>query len=297
MKVLVTGASSGIGRATVEWLASRGHQVLAGARKAADLAELGTLANVTPLKLDVTDPADAQAALQALGDGGLDGLVHNAGIGEIGFFASWSDEDLRRIFEVNVFGVARLTRVLLPRIVQAQGRIVHVGSQGGSITMPCYGPYTMTKHALEAMNESLRQECAPHGVSVSIVQPGAVSTRIGENSGPGTLARLESTPPPFDTAARAMVERMRHPPAPADADAPESAANRKACTPDKVAAVIGEALTGDKPQARYLVGTRWEGDRVLRMLIERLHDAADSPSHRLSRDELIAMVDAQARGR
>lgn len=294
--MLVTGASSGIGRASVEWLAARGHQVLAGARKAGDLAELGAIHNVTPLRLDITEPADADAALQALGDQGLDGLVHNAGIGELGFLASWSDDDMRRLFEVNVFGVARLTRVLLPRLIQARGRIVHVGSQGGSITQPCYGPYTMTKHALEAMSECLRQECAPHGVQVSIVQPGAVSTRIGQNSGPGTRARLERTPAPFDSAAQALLQGMREPPTPAAADAPESATNRKPCAPEKVAAVIGEALTGAEPKPRYLVGTRWEGDRVLRMLVDRLHDAAGSPSHQLTRDELIVMLDARRSG-
>lgn len=298
MRVLVTGAGSGIGRACAERLAARGAQVLAGARKAADLDALGRIGGVTPLQLDMTVPADATAAAAAVSTlgGTLDGLVHNAGIGALGLLPTWADADVQDLFETNLFGVLRLTRALMPALLAARGRIVHVGSQGGSITQPFYGPYTMSKHALEAMSECLRQELAPHGVAVSIVQPGAVATSIGERSAPGTLARLEAAGPPFDAASRALAQAMRaaavgvHATAP---DEPESSTNRKPCAPDAVAAVIEQALTVDAPQARYLVGTRWEGDRVLNALIERLLDAAGSPSHRLTRDELVAMIDAQ----
>jgi NAD(P)-dependent dehydrogenase (short-subunit alcohol dehydrogenase family) len=245
----------------------------------------------------MTAPDDATAAaarVAALG-GTLDGLVHNAGIGELGLLPTWTDADVRHLFETNLFGVLRLTRALIPALLAARGRIVHVGSQGGSITQPFYGPYTMSKHALEAMSECLRQELAPHGVAVSIVQPGAVATSIGERSAPGTLARLDAATPPFDAASRALAQAMRAAPTSpsSSTDAPESASNRKPCAPDAVAAVIEQALTAATPQPRYLVGTRWEGDRVLNALIERLLDAAGSPSHGLTRDELVAMIDAQ----
>ncbi|MBL8360239.1 MAG: SDR family oxidoreductase [Rubrivivax sp.] len=300
MRVLVTGAGSGIGRACAERLAAHGAQVLAGARKTADLDTLGRIEGVTPLRLDMTVPDDAAAAAAAVAaqGGTLDGLVHNAGIGELGLLPTWTDADVRHLFETNLFGVLRLTRALMPALLAARGRIVHVGSQGGSITQPFYGPYTMSKHALEAMSECLRQELAPHGVAVSIVQPGAVATSIGERSAPGTLARLEAAQPPFDAASRALAQAMRAAAAqpaaePDERDEPESATHRKPCAPDVVAAVIEQALTVQAPQARYLVGTRWEGDRVLNALIERLLDAAGSPSHRLTRDELVAMIDAQ----
>jgi NAD(P)-dependent dehydrogenase (short-subunit alcohol dehydrogenase family) len=291
---LVTGAGSGIGLAITQQLAGLGHRVYAGARRDADLAELASLKHVVPLRLDVGDVAQVAATCERISaDGGrLDGLVHNAGIGEIGHLVGWSDADLLRLFEVNVFGPQRLTRELLQPLLRAQGRIVCIGSQGGSITQPLYGPYTMSKHALEAFAACLRLELAPHGVAVSIVQPGAVTTRITETSRAASAARLRSTPAPLDGAAQAVLAQWKAP-APAeanDADAPESASHRKPAAPEKVAAVVLQALLDPAPPARYLVGTRWEGDRVLAALAERLVDAAQSPSHQLTREETLAWV-------
>ncbi|MBX3603355.1 MAG: SDR family NAD(P)-dependent oxidoreductase [Rubrivivax sp.] len=292
--VLVTGAGSGIGWQITADLAARGDTVWAAARRDEDLARLATLPNVRPLKLDLRDAAVCAALPSRLAAeaGRLDALVHNAGVGELGHLAAWSDEDLQRLFDVNVFAPLRLTRELLPLLLAARGRVICIGSQGGSITQPLYGPYTMSKHALEAFAACLRQELAPHGVAVGIVQPGAVATRIAASSLAANAARLGATPPPFDAEARAWLQRLQAPATePAD-DVPESAAHRRPAPPAKVSAVVLQALDEAQPQARYLVGTRWEGDRVISALIERLLDAADSPSHRLTREELVARLDA-----
>lgn len=299
--VLVTGAGSGIGWQIAADLAARSDTVWATARRDDDLARLATLPRVRPLRLDLRDAAACAAlpALLAAEAGRLDALVHNAGVGELGHLAAWSDADLQRLFDVNVFAPLRLTRDLRPLLLAARGRVVCIGSQGGSITQPLYGPYTMSKHALEAFAACLRQELAPHGVAVAIVQPGAVATRIGESSLAANVARLRATPPPFDAEARAWSERLQAPPAaPATTpalgaadDAPESATHRKPAPPARVSAAVLQALDETPPRARYLVGTRWEGDRVIGALVERLLDAAASPSHGLTRDELVARLD------
>lgn len=300
---LVTGAGSGIGWAVVQALAQAGHHIIAGARRDEDLARLAQLPRVTPLRLDLLDPAAPDAVLAVLHDGGveaLDGLVNNAGIGELGHLAAWRDADVQRLFETNVFGLMRLTRALLPALLAAHGRVVNVGSMGGTITQPLYGPYTMSKFALEAYSDCLRQECAPHGVHVAIVQPGAVATRIGASAGAANAARLRATPPPFDGDALRVLqafEAAAAPDAPDAPDAPESASHRKPAPPEAVAAVVLQALTEAQPLARYLTGTRWEGERVLRALTDRLIDAATSPGQRLDRAALLAWVEAAWRER
>lgn len=297
---LVTGAGSGIGLAVVQALSQAGHRVVATARRATDLEHLASLPGVQPLPLDLLDPAGPQRVTGALDQAGiprLDGLIHSAGIGELGHLAAWTDGDLQRLFETNLFGLMRLTRALLPRLLAARGRVVNIGSMGGSITQPLYGPYTMTKHALEAYSECLRQEGEPHGLRVSIVQPGAVASRIGDSADKANAARLASTPPPFDAEARALLAALSRPPAEAGAEAPESASHRRPAAPQAVAAVVLQALTEPRPQARYLVGTRWEGERVLRALTQRLIDAATSPGQQLDREALLAWVDAAWRER
>jgi NAD(P)-dependent dehydrogenase (short-subunit alcohol dehydrogenase family) len=292
--VLVTGAGSGIGLAIVQALRAAGRPVWAGARRDSHLQQLAGL-GAWPLRLDVREPAQVQAAAAAVQahrqvtGQGLAGLVHNAGVGGIAPLAGWPDDDLLALFDTNVFGPHRLTNALLPALQAAQGRIVCIGSMGGSITSPTMGPYTMSKHALEAYAECLRQELAPHGVAVSIVQPGAVATDIGDNGREGNLARLAATPAPFDTLAAAVAASIRAP-QPADPAAPESATNRRHAAPAAVAAVVLQALNAAQPQARYLVGTRWESDRVVDALMARLIDAAQSPSQALNVDELEARL-------
>lgn len=286
--VLVTGAGSGIGLATVRALLAAGVTVFAGARRAEHLQHLQSL-GATAVALDVRDAAQVAAAaaqVQAAGQG-LFGLVHNAGVGGIGLLPSWPDADLQALFDTNVFGPHRLTNALLPLLLQSRGRIVCIGSQGGSVTMPFMGPYTMSKHALEAYAACLRMELAPHGLAVSIVQPGAVKTDIGDNGRAGNVARLQATPAPFDEAARVALQALENPTNLRPGE-PESAHNRRHAEPAAVAATVLQALDDEQPQARYLFGTRWEGDRVIAALTERLLDAARSPSHQWDEESFIA---------
>ncbi len=205
-----------------------------------------------PLPLDVRNPQQVQQAADTVSASelGLHAVVHNAGVGGIGLMAGWPDEDVQSLVDTNVFGPHR------------------IGSQGGSITSPIMGPYTMCKHAREVYASCLRQELAPHGVAVSIVQPGAVATDIGDKGRAGNIVRLRATPPPFDTASAAALAGLLNP-TPPDVDQPESGSSRRYAPPEKVAAVVMQPLFGPDPQARYLVGTTWKGDRVIRELTQR----------------------------
>jgi len=296
--ILVTGASTGIGAHLTTKLASLGHTVFATARKAADLERLGRIDHVVPIELELTS-ADAieRAVRQVAAHGmGLYALVNNAGLGGVGFFSTWSDAELQEIFEVNALAPIRLARACLPLLLASQGRIVNIGSQGGSISMRYYGPYTMTKHALEAMTVSLDDELRQHGVRVSIVQPGGIVSAIGENGLPGTAARFRRAGPPFEEEARAVLDSFDAEPS-APTDEPESATNRKPSSPEIVAVAVLDALFAPEPRPRYLVGTRWEGGRVLRALFDRLLDANDCPTLGYTRDELIAMFEERAQAR
>jgi len=296
--LFITGTSSGIGRALALHFAGDGHRVYATVRNNAHLRELEGVENLIPLVLDVRRP---EAILSAVGrvrrEGtGLYGLVNNAGIGGIGPHAAYTDEDLRDLFEVNVFGPHRMTNAFLPLLLESRGRIVNIGSQGGTITGKYLGPYTMTKHALEAYTESLAAELEPHGVLVSIVQPGGIVSAIGEKSDAATRARLGRTPVPFQEEARALLESLDQDDA-FDENEPESAANRRPSSPDIVVEAVEDALFSPHPRRRYLVGTRWEGNRVVHALLDRLLDANESPHHRYTREELIALLDEHVEDR
>lgn len=289
--IFVTGASSGIGLDITRSLARQGYPVYATARKESDLQALAALENVTPVRLDVRDPQQVREAaeLVARQGGGLYGLVNNAGIGELGLVSTWTDDELLDIFDVNVFGPFRLTNALLPLLVEARGRVVLISSQGGMISKKYYGPYTMTKHALEAYSVALRDEVAPHGVLVSIVQPGGVETSIGENSFAGMLRRFERAQPPFKEEADAVLASFNAPPEP-PASSEESESNRKPSPPALVTQAVVDALFSAAPKFRYLVGTKWEGDRVIHALIEKLLDENDNPVHNYSQAELAALL-------
>jgi NAD(P)-dependent dehydrogenase (short-subunit alcohol dehydrogenase family) len=293
--IFVTGASSGIGRDISLTLAANGHHVFAAARKEADLQMLSTYPNITPVPLDVRDPQQVQDALGFVlqSGSGLDGLVNNAGVGGLGFISTWTDEELFDIFDVNVFGPFRLTNALLPLLVQSQGRVVLIGSQGGMISKKYYGPYTMTKHALEAYSVALRDELTEHGIRVSIVQPGGVITKAGENAFPGMVSRFKRAQPPFKAEADAVLASFEQPEETGTQtgdDAEESETNRKPSPPCLITEAVTDALFSDQPKFRYLVGTHWEGNRVLHALVEKLLDENDNPVHSYSKDELIQLL-------
>ncbi|HEX3763782.1 MAG TPA: oxidoreductase [Kofleriaceae bacterium] len=180
---LITGASSGFGRALAELAVLRGDRVVATARNTAALADLaaGAPERVLPVRLDVTRPAEIEAAVAAAlaRFGAIDVVVNNAGFGIVGAVEETGDAELRGAFEAMFFGAVALTRAVLPHMrTRRTGTIVQITSMGGIITAPGYGAYCAAKHALEAVSESLAAEVAPLGIRVLIVEPGAFRTQL-----------------------------------------------------------------------------------------------------------------------
>lgn len=182
--ILVTGASSGIGRATAIQLAEAGHTVFAAARRLDRLTELGrtTTGTVIPVQLDVRDPDSVQAAVATVAEtqpAGLDVLVNNAGYALTGPAETFTTEDVRAQFETNVIGLFDVTRAFLPQMrARRSGRIVNVSSLLGAITVPGSGIYGGSKHAVEALSDALRMELKAFGIDVVVVQPSFTSTEI-----------------------------------------------------------------------------------------------------------------------
>lgn len=273
--ILVTGASTGIGRNIAEYLARRGHAVYATARKKDDLAALDAIENVSALEMDVRNSAAVTAAVQRLErDGnGLYGLVNNAGIGPIGYLHTFGDEELRNLFEVNVFGPQRVTNACLDLLMESHGRVVNISSQGGYLSMKLFGPYTMTKWALEAYTIALRGELEPHGVGVSAVQPGGIVSEIYETSRPAVQEYLGRAKPAFQEEARTILASTLSEAREFDPRQPESPSNRNPSSPEIVSVAVYDALFSENPRASYVVGTRWEGSRVVEGLLDRLVEA------------------------
>jgi NAD(P)-dependent dehydrogenase (short-subunit alcohol dehydrogenase family) len=241
--VLVTGCSSGIGRAAALALAERGHRVFASARNRNDLAELER-PNLAAVALDVTDPATIAAAVQTVLSraGRIDVLVNNAGYGQYGAVEEVTTDEWRAQFEVNLFGAIAVTQAALPAMrQQRRGTIVNVSSVAGKVAIPFAAPYCASKHGLEAVSDALRVELAPFGIRVVLVEPGPISTRFGDRARSG-VAPLLSRPGPYRElyalAERAMDVDFQKGKLPAEA----------------VARVIVDAIESERPRARYPVG-------------------------------------------
>ena len=249
---LVTGSSSGIGRACAERLARGGWRVLAGVREEGD-APAGT----EPVLLDVTEPEHVAAVAGRVES--LDGLVNNAGIALAVPLELVPLEELRHQLEVNLVGQIGVTQTLLPALRRARGRVVFIGSIAGRSALPFLGPYAASKHALEAVADSLRIELRPFGIRVTIVEPGTIATPIWEKGAArardvtASLPAGSAEPYAARVAALAAFARKR---------------GAGGASPDDVAAVVERALTAERPRARYLVGR----DARIRSGIERLPD-------------------------
>jgi NAD(P)-dependent dehydrogenase (short-subunit alcohol dehydrogenase family) len=259
--VLVTGASSGIGEACTLRLARAGWRVLAGVRTSADGERLRREggSRVEPALLDVTDAASIAAAAARLRNGGLDGLVNNAGIAVSMPLELVPIEELRRQLEVNVVGQVAVAQAFLPHLRRARGRIVIVGSIAGRSALPFLGAYAASKHALEAITDALRVEVRPFGVEVALVEPGTISTPIWEK-GRDTVQRLLPT-------LRAELIELYADRLAALGEAAAAAA-RRAEPADLVAKAVEHALTASRPRTRYVVGR----DARRRARVERLPD-------------------------
>jgi len=262
--VLLTGASTGIGRASAERLGRAGWRVLAGARSQQDLDALAQLPGTEPVRLDVTSDEDVDAAAALVGER-LDALVNNAGIAVTGPVEGLPVQEWRDQLEVNLLGQVRVTRALLPAVIAARGRIVNMSSIGGRTALPLFGPYAASKYALEAMNDSLRRELRAHGVEVVAIEPGAIATPIWGKGIDQAEARLAG----MTEAAQRRYE-------------PQIAAVRKAAKraavegldPGEVAEAVVQALTAGRPRTRYVIGREARIQAVLaRILPDRALDA------------------------
>jgi NAD(P)-dependent dehydrogenase (short-subunit alcohol dehydrogenase family) len=252
--VVVTGASSGIGRACAIRLAAAGWHVLGGVRTAEDADSLRGQ-GVEPLELDVTDAEQIAAAADAVGPQ-LDALVDNAGIAVAAPLELVPLDELRHQLEVNVVGQVAVTQALLPALRRTRGRIVLMGSIGGRSALPFLGPYAASKHALEAIADVLRVELRPWGMHVSIVEPASIATAIWQKGAERADALSRGVAP---GAAALYADRVA-------AFRSVALARGPGADPDAVAKAVEHALTASRPRARYLVGR----DAHLRAWVERL---------------------------
>ncbi len=245
--VLVTGCSSGIGRATALRLRQAGWEVYATARRVAAIADLAQ-AGCHTLPLDVTDEASMEQAVRAIEaeHGAVGVLVNNAGYSESGPVEEVSSERLRRQFETNVFGVHRLVQLVLPGMrAQGYGKIVNLSSMGGRLTFPGGGAYHASKHALEALSDALRFEVKGFGIDVVVIEPGLIRTAFSETAVGGMTAAL-AKPGPYEAFNLAVARTTK--------EAYEKGMlSHLAGGPEDVARTIERALRARRPKARYPV--------------------------------------------
>jgi NAD(P)-dependent dehydrogenase (short-subunit alcohol dehydrogenase family) len=263
--VLVTGASTGIGRKVTERLVADGYFVYAGARKDSDLEALGKIRNVHALHLDVTRHEDIDAAVATIKKEGrgLYGLINNAGIGTQGSMVDSSREEFELTMKVNAFGPWYVTKAFAPLIIAEKGRIATTGSISGILAGANLSAYAMSKHAVEAFTDSLAAEMAPLGVNVSVIEPGSYQTQIFKNA----LDRMGS-----QDASRADMSRFKE--------------------PDDVAAAFALALSEPQPKRRYLVvPTDDQARRTIKKQIAQLVELNEAHAYTYDRATLIEMLD------
>ncbi len=262
--VVITGCSTGIGRASALHLARRGWRVFAGVRKETDAKSLEDegAGLLTPVMLDVVDKPSidktVELVTEEVGHAGLDGLVNNAGISVYGALEYLDPNELDRQLQVNVTAQVAVTQAFLPLIRKATGRIVFMGSSAGRApSAPFFGPYTASKYALEAISESLRLELLPWGIKVSIVEPGAIESAIWDKG-------MDI----FEEELQALPEegRLRYEDAMRRGHQIADFLKGRAIPAQKVANKIEHALTAKRPRIHYLVGA----DAVLRTYTESL---------------------------
>lgn len=264
--VLVTGASTGIGKRITEYLAGRGYFIYAGARKDSDLKALAAIKNVQPVQLDVTKPEDIAAAVDMISQGrrGLYGLVNNAGVATFAPLVDTSQEEFDLVMDVNVTGPFRMTKALAPLLIASRGRIVTIGSDAGILGIEDMGAYCMSKHAMEAFTDVLAEEMQPHGVRVSVVEPGGYNSEI----------------------VRSAAKRVGK-------DAEPAVNGSSGRDPIQVARAVERALFEPYPKRRYLVvASEPEAEATIRKQIEQLAQLNEGHKYTYQREVLIRMLDA-----
>jgi len=281
--ILITGATSGIGRETALYLARRGHRVIASGRNREQLASLKEEAAGAALETVRLDVCDAQSIAEAAkeverttGGRGIDALVNNAGFGFAVAADEMTDADLRAQFETNVFGLMAMVRAFVPQMrARGRGRIVNVSSVGGRVTLPFFGAYNATKYAVESLSDAMRIELKPFGVDVAIIEPGAIRTRFAVRT--------------VEEANAYHVANSPYAPAYANYRKMAKRADDMAPGPLVVARAIERAVTARRPKARYLAPrlTGWLILAMARLLPTRVLDGVFRLALGITRKRLL----------
>lgn len=284
--VLVTGATSGIGLRIAEELADNGYFVYAGARKQKDMDRLNAMDNIEAVRLDVTvqDDIDAAVAQIRAGGRGLYGLVNNAGVFIGGPITEVSVEETQWLFDVNVFGVYRVTQAFAPLIIEQKGRITTIGSISGTGSGMFFSQYSMSKHAMEAFTDSLALEMARFDVEVSVIEPGNYDSKIVATAYERMIEKgyIEEGSPYADDLQKFM-------------EWPADRSIYKA--PDDVAVAALHALSDQHPLRRYLVvPDESEANWTIGTALKEVAELNRWQAYSYTRDELIAMLDAAMAG-
>jgi len=280
--VLVTGASSGLGRVMAETMAARGYFVYAGARKDADMAELNAIENIQAVRLDVNKQDQIDAAVTTIRNAGrgLYGLVNNAGVVVVGSLIEIDEEDFDFQMDVNVYGVYRVTKAFAPLIIESKGRISVIGSISGTLSDATWGPYSMTKFAMEAYADALADEMKQFGVRVSLIEPGAYRSNIGISA----LERMEKNnqspaDSQFEQQMKENVSWLNH-------------FEKDAGDPSEVAEAVMKSLFEENPRPRYMIVPNQEQAYVtINRAIERMVEQNGDQKFSYDRAELIEMLD------
>jgi short-subunit dehydrogenase len=244
--ILITGATSGIGRAAALMLARRGHRVFATGRNEAALAQLEE-AGLDTFRLDVTDPASVEDAVRRVEEAtegrGLDVLINNAGYGVVASAVEIADAELRGQFETNVFGLVAVTRAFAGSMIsRGAGRIINVSSVGGRVTLPLMSTYNATKYAVESLSDGLRLELRPLGIDVALIEPGLISTNFNQRATRGLGGYRDSSSAFAKPLARFHAAMHR--------------TGSLATGPERVARALVDATESRRPRARYVVPKR-----------------------------------------
>ncbi len=244
LTIVITGATSGIGKHAALHLVRRGHRVIATGRNPAALERLKLEGpNLDTVRLDVTDAGSVAAAVAEIdeltGGAGVDVLVNNAGYGMAAPLSETTDTDLRAQYETNVFGLMAVTRAFLPRMMERRaGRIVNVSSVGGRVTFPLFGAYNSTKYAVESLSDALRRELRPFGVEVVLIEPGPIKTEFS-NHAMEYVGKYSNEASPY-AAIYARADEIKR------------QADGMSAGPEVISRAIEKAILARRPAARYV---------------------------------------------
>ena len=281
--VLVTGASSGLGRVMAETMAAKGYFVYAGARKDSDLAELDAIENIQAVRLDVNQQDQIDAAVKTIREAGrgLYGLVNNAGVAVLSPLIEIDERDFHYQMNANIYGVYRITKAFAPLIIESKGRISVIGSISGTLADATWGPYSMTKHAMEAFADALADEMKQFGVNVSLIEPGAYRSNIGISALDRMKQQNQSVADSqFKPQMKEGINWLNH-------------FEKDAGDPSEVAEVVMKSLFDDHPRPRYMiVPTQEQAYWTINRAIERMVEQNSDQKFSYDRAELIEMLDA-----